>query len=147
MAVIADSGALYGLYDRSDKHHQRLRLALQAERGPIIIPTPILSEIDYLLRVRLGVAAELDFLDDILGGSFNLEQFGHQDLVRSRALVAKYRELDMGLADAAVIATAERLRVDRILTVDVRDFRAVRTESGKPFVLLPADLDQATPQP
>ena len=147
MALIADSGALYGLYDRSDKHHKRLRLALQAERGPIIIPTPILGEIDYLLRVRLGIAAELDFLDDIMGGSFNLEQFSHADLVRSRALVAKYRDLDLGLADAAVIATAERLHVDRILTVDVRDFRAVRSESGKPFVLLPADLDQSTTRP
>ena len=58
-----------------------------------------------------------------------------------------YRELDIGLADDAGIGTAERLRIDRLLTVDVRDFRAVRTESGKPFVLLPADLDHSTPQP
>ena len=147
MALIADSGALYGLYDRSDQHHDRLRIALQAERGPIIIPTPILGEIDYLLRVRLGIDAEFDFLDDIMRGSFNLEQFSHADLVRSRALLAKYRELDLGLADAAVIATAERLRIDRILTVHERNFRAVRSESGKAFVLLPADLDQSTTQP
>jgi predicted nucleic acid-binding protein len=37
-----------------------------------------------------------------------------------------------------VIATAERLGVDRILTVDERDFRAVRSKGGKPFVILPA---------
>jgi predicted nucleic acid-binding protein len=144
VAVIADSGALYGLYDTSDKHHARLRIALQAERGPIIIPAPILSEIDYLLRARLGVDAELDFFDDIVGGSFTLEQFSYPDLIRARELLGKYSELDLGIAAAAVIVTADRLRIERILTVDERDFRAVRSESGKPFVLLPADLDPAT---
>ena len=141
MALIADSGALYGLYDSSDKHHISLRRALEAELGPIIIPAPILSEIDYLLRMRLGIDAELDFMQDIILGSFNLEQFTHADIVRSRAVVQKYRDLDLGLAEASVIATAERLHVDRILTVDERDFRTVRSESGKAFVLLPADLD------
>jgi len=38
-----------------------------------------------------------------------------------------------------VIATAERLGIRTILTVDERDFRAVRTSRGEPFVLLPAD--------
>lgn len=47
--------------------------------------------------------------------------------------------VDAGLADAAVIATAEGLRTDRILTVDERDFRATLGTTGKPFVLLPAD--------
>ena len=79
-------------------------------------------------------------MQDIILGSFNLEQFTHPDIARCRALVGKYRDLDLGLADASVIAIAERLRVDRILTVNERDFRAIRSESGKPFVLLPADL-------
>ena len=120
-----------------------IRIALEAERGPVIIPAPILSEIDYLLRVRLGIGAEIDFMDDIINGSFTVESFGHPDVVRCRALVAKYREIDLGFANAAVIATAERLQMDRILTVDERDFRVVRSKSGKPFVLLPADSEQA----
>jgi predicted nucleic acid-binding protein len=43
------------------------------------------------------------------------------------------------LADASVIATAERLGTRRILTVDERHFRVVRASDGKPFILLPAD--------
>ena len=39
----------------------------------------------------------------------------------------------------ALYRTAERLGVNRILTVDERDFRAVRAAGGKPFQLLPAD--------
>ena len=56
-----------------------------------------------------------------------------------RKLLARYKDLDLGLADAAVIATAERLGIRTILTVDERDFRAVRTVKGEAFRLLPAD--------
>jgi predicted nucleic acid-binding protein len=37
------------------------------------------------------------------------------------------------------MATAERLGIRRILTVDERHFRVVRSADGKPFQLLPAD--------
>jgi predicted nucleic acid-binding protein len=52
---------------------------------------------------------------------------------------ANHADLDLGLADASVIAAAERKGVRRILTVDLRDFRVVRALDGKPFSLLPAD--------
>jgi predicted nucleic acid-binding protein len=139
MALIADSGAIYGLHDRRDRHHRALRRVIEQERGPILISQAILSEIDYLLRAKLGSNAELDFLDDIIASIFTLEPFMPIDVIRSRDLVATYRDMDLGLADAAVIATAERLGVNRILTVDERDFRAVRPADGKPFQLLPAD--------
>ena len=140
MALIADSGAIYGLHDRRDRHHRALRKAIERETGPILISQAILSEIDYLLRAKLGINAELDFLDDIIASIFTLVPFTAIDVVRSRDLVATYRDMDLGLADAAVIATAERLGVNRILTVDERDFRAVRGADGKPFKLLPADV-------
>lgn len=139
MAAVADSGAIYGLYNRRDRHHRALRAAIAHEPGAILIPTAILSEVDYLLGAKLGVSAELDFMDDILGGAFTLESFTVADLRRSRELVDQYTTLDIGLADAAVIATAERLGTRRILTVDERHFRVVRAADGKPFTLLPAD--------
>jgi predicted nucleic acid-binding protein len=139
MALIADSGAIYGLHDRDDRHHRALRKFIVNRREDILIPSPILSEIDYLLQAKLGIAAELDFLDDIVAGVFALEPFTTQDVSRSRELVEQYSGLDIGLAEAAVIATAERLGVSRILTVDERHFRAVRGAGGKAFTLLPAD--------
>ena len=80
----------------------------------------------------------MDFLDGIAGGAYTLEPLTAQDLERCRELIAGYRDLDLGLADTAVMATAERLGVPRILTLDERDFRAVRPLRG-PFVLLPSD--------
>jgi predicted nucleic acid-binding protein len=85
------------------------------------------------------VDAELDFLRSLEDGAFLLEAFTEADLARARELVEQYRDLDLGLADAAVVATAERLHTPTILTVDERDFRAVRHRNGSPFVLWPAD--------
>ena len=56
-------------------------------------------------------------------------------------LIAQYRDIDPGLADVAVVATAERMRVQRILTVDERDFRVMRPKKGMTFVLLPSDVE------
>ena len=139
MALIADSGGIYGLYDASERKHKAIRRAFEAEPGLILIPSPILSEIDYLLRTKLGIRAELDFLDDVRAGAFTLEACLPGDLARCAALMETYRDLELGLADACVIACAERLKIFRILTVDERHFRVVRTASGKPLVLLPAD--------
>jgi hypothetical protein len=58
-----------------------------------------------------------------------LESFTAEDLARVRELIATYRALDIGLADAAVVTTAERLKIPRILTVDERDFRAIPPEA------------------
>jgi predicted nucleic acid-binding protein len=139
VALIADSGGLYALYDARDKNHRAVWEVIRAEDGPIIVPVAILAELDYLLRVKLGITAEIRLLEGIVKGALTLEGFTVQDAVRCRKLIERYHDLDLGLADASVIATAERLEVYRILTVDERDFRAVRTGRDIPLVLLPSD--------
>jgi uncharacterized protein len=138
VSLVADTGGLYALFDADDAHHQAVRRVVEQERGAILVPVPILGELDYLLREFLGVDAELDFLDGVIGGAFTLEPFTPPDLARCREIIAAYRDLDLGLVDAAVMAVAERLRIRRILTVDERDFRAVKPRHGH-FILLPAD--------
>jgi uncharacterized protein len=139
MALIADSGAIYALYDARDRHHSAVAHVISVENGAMVVPMAILAEIDYLLRVRLGSRALFRFLEGISVGGFSLEPFTSQDLTSCRTLLKTYADLDLGLADAAVIATAERLGTRRILTVDERHFRVVRAADGKPFTLLPAD--------
>ena len=139
MTLVADTGGLYALFDADDTYHEAVRQVIEQERGPLIVPTVILAELDYLLREFLGVDAELDFVDSLIRGAFTLEPLTAVDLARCRELIEGYRDLDLGLADAAVIATAERLNLRRILTVDERDFGAVKPRHGA-FVLLPADV-------
>lgn len=142
MTVVADSGAIYALYDADDKHHASVRAAIEAEPGAIVLPIIALAELDYLLMEFLGVDAELDFLADLSQGAFALESVSQADLDRCREILSAYRDLKPGLVDASVVAVAERLSHTRILTVDERHFRVLQPRSGKPFTLLPADLQQ-----
>ena len=80
-----------------------------------------------LLR-RLGPAALDGFLADLEDGGFRLD-CGDQDLGRVRALMTRYSSLPLALADAAVIACAERTG-SSVLTIDRRDFDVVGRESG-----------------
>jgi predicted nucleic acid-binding protein len=139
LAIVADSGGIFALYDRKDRHHTAVRLVLDEERSLVVIPSAVLGELDYLLRQHLGIRAEMDFVESIMSGSFTLENLTPEDVVRCHELISSFQDLDLGLADAAVIATAERLNIHRVLTVDERDFRAVRPKGGRPFLLLPAD--------
>ncbi|HTS50394.1 MAG TPA: PIN domain-containing protein [Bryobacteraceae bacterium] len=139
MALIADSGAIYALYDARDRHHAAVTHVIDNERETIIVPMALLAEIDYLLRVRLGSRAVSRFLEGIQVGGYTLEPFTAADVVRCKTLLETYADLDLGLADTSVIAAAERLNLSRILTVDERHFRAIRGAGGKAFTLLPAD--------
>ena len=110
MAVVADSGAVYAIYDRRDAFHAGGRAAIETERDRIFLPSPILGEIDYLLRVRLGNRALLKFLTDIQEGAFTVESLTLADFRRCALSIAKYQDLDLGLCDASVVAVAERIR-------------------------------------
>ena len=136
MTVIGDTGALFALYDKNDDYHHAV-LSVIEKTSTIIIPDAILAEIDYLLCQFLGVKAEVDFLEELLEGTYTLYRLDHQDFTRCRELLLQYQDLNLGLADTSVMATAERLNVYNILTIDERDFRAVRLR--KPLTILPAD--------
>jgi predicted nucleic acid-binding protein len=136
--VIVDSGGLLALYDADDVHHADIVQCVNALKKPLVLPVAILAEADYIIRHFLGFEAELEFLRTLDAGMYALEPLAPQDLTRCHSLVDQYRDLDIGFADAAVIATAERLGVREILTVDQRDFRGVQSTLG-PFKLLPFD--------
>jgi hypothetical protein len=57
MSLIADSGALYALYDAEDNYHGAVRRVIESERGPIVVPMAILAELDDLLRDFVGISA------------------------------------------------------------------------------------------
>ena len=126
MIVVADTGAIVGLIDRSDRHHRQLR-DLFAEGGQSwVLPWAILPEVDYLVATHLGAHAEEAFLADVADGTFHVTWGGEDDIAAAARLVKKYRDLKLGLVDAVVIATAARLQADAIVTLDVRDFSAVK---------------------
>lgn len=58
------------------------------------------------------------------------------DWLRIAALVATYRDLPLGTVDASVVATAERMKINEVATLDHRHFNVVRPRTGD-FRLLP----------
>ncbi|GAA0509405.1 hypothetical protein GCM10009545_09380 [Saccharopolyspora thermophila] len=59
------------------------------------------------------------------------------DWERVADLVERYADLPLGLADASVIAVAERFQVHQVATLDRRHFSVVRPNHVPAFTLLP----------
>ena len=121
--ITLDTSGLLALLNRRDPDHQRVRSVLQADDGPYLVPAAILAEITYMVEHRLGVRPLDLLLQDLESGAYALE-CGQDDFPRIRALIARYADLPLGFADAAVIACAERSG-GRVLTLDLRDFGVV----------------------
>jgi predicted nucleic acid-binding protein len=139
MALICDTGAVYALYDADDMHHGAATALLGVETGPLFLPVLLLAEIDYLLTTRLGAAAGIDFLESIEQGAFTVIPLLIEDVARCREIMVQYRDLKVGLADATVVVTAERLKIQRVFTFDQRHFRALQPRGLGSFIILPAD--------
>ena len=135
--IVADTGAMIALFDRSDRHHEAVRLLYESDPDAWLLPWAVLPEIDYLVATHLGSRAEDLWLADVSSGAFAVEWGRQEDLEVAERLCRRYKTLRLGLVDAIVIATAERLRADAIATLDLKHFGAVSIK-GKPR-LLPRD--------
>lgn len=135
--IVADTGAIMALFDRSERHHEAVRLLYEDDPDAWILPWSVLPEIDYLVATRLGTRAEDLWLADLSCGAFAVEWGRQEDLEAAERLCRRYKTLRLGLVDALVIATAERLRAEAIATLDLKHFGAVSIK-GKPR-LLPRD--------
>jgi predicted nucleic acid-binding protein len=103
----------------------------------LLVPSPVLGEIGYLLQSRVGPQAEVTFLRSFGGDGFHVTELQDPDIRRMAELVETYVDLPLGIVDAAVIAIAERLRLTEIATLDYRHFTVVRPQHTRAFTLLP----------
>ena len=139
MTLIVDTGPLYAQADRRNPERDSVVEILLNERTPLVVSAFVAAETDYLIAKRLGIDAERAFLQDLAAGTFALECLSQQELGEAHDVVARYRDLGLGLADASLILLARRLGTRRLLTFDERHFRAVSPLQGGSFTLLPAD--------
>ena len=137
MTVIADTGALYALVDRSDAWHARVVAWWTRNREPVVVPVSVLPEVTYLLQSRIGAAAEIGFVQAIVDGEFTIESVEADDFERAVNIMQQYADLPLGFVDATVVAVAERLESREILTTDRRHFGVVRPQHARGFVLSP----------
>ncbi len=135
--ILMDTGPLYAMADRDDDWHPRVIRFLHRSRDDLVVPVAVLPEAAYLLAAHLGPGAEQKLVRAVVNGEILVEQLTLQDLRRTLELLNRYEAARIGFVDATVVATAERLRITRILTTDRRDFSLIRPRHCKAFELLP----------
>ena len=131
--LIADTGFFYALADRSDRHHPRAMAVLEGLNEGLITTWPVLTETTHLLNMRLSPAVSARFLGNVADGFCALHAIEAAQLRRIAALMQKYADLPMDLADASLLLLAEHLGDGRILSTDRRDFQTYRFKNRQPF--------------
>ena len=132
--ILADSGFWIALGNRRDRHHAAARAALDRHSAQGFVSTwPVLTEVTHLLSARVGVTQCVAFIDGIARGACEIPEPPADALFRAHALMSRYRDLPMDLADASLVILAEDLGEGRILSTDQRDFEGYRWKNRQPF--------------
>jgi uncharacterized protein len=137
MAIIVDTGPLYALADVDDQYHDKVESYISSIDEPLVVPSPVVPEVCYLLLEYLGTEAEMQFLRSLANQELLVEHFTAKDVGRSLEILEQYRDARFGMVDATIMAIAERLSIQVILTTDHRDFGIYRPRHCQAFRLVP----------
>ena len=116
MALILDTGPLYASLDRSDADHHVCRQLIETSPEVLLVPAPVLVEVDYWIHTRLHAGVLVALLDDIADGAYVVADLRPEDYRRLRELCDRYADADIGFVDAAVLALVERLNEPKLAT-------------------------------
>ena len=136
--VLADTGYWLALANRRDRWHEKAVEVTRSLRDPLAVTWPVLTEASHLIASRLGVDAQLLFLEQV-AARVQVHEIDVARLPEMRVLMATYRSLPMDLADASLVLAAMDLADGRVLSTDVRDFATYRWKERQPFHNLLAD--------
>ena len=123
--VIADTGFVVALANRSDKRHANVA-PIYLQHPQILLPQFVLVEVAYLIGRDVGITTVIKFLQGIPASRFELIAAVDHDIARITRILEKYVDSKVDFVDASVMAIAERLNIKTILTIDQRDFRLFR---------------------
>jgi len=123
--VIVDAGPLVALALRSDPDHRRCAESAAGIAGGLVTTWPVFTEVAYLLGRRSGWDAQNRLFQTVLGGAIGIEAPDDEMVARMHELMRKYRDVPMDLADASLVALAERRGEVDIFTLD-SDFEVYR---------------------
>ncbi|WP_225635212.1 PIN domain-containing protein [Streptomyces solaniscabiei] len=142
--VVADTSGLLAALDSAHPEHEAANEAILAA-GLLVLSPLLLAELDHVATRELGREAAVSAVDDIRRwmrrGRVVVPEITEDHLGAAQSVRDRYAGLDLDLADAVNVALASDYDTDAILTLDRRDFRAVRPLTRhKSFRVLPDDL-------
>jgi predicted nucleic acid-binding protein len=101
---------------------------------------PTLTEAMYLLGDAGGWMAQDALWRLVEHGDLEIAVQGAEQAKRMRALMEKYHDRPMDLADASLVALAEERGLRDIFTLDRADFQIYRIRGRQTFRLWPENL-------
>ena len=133
--ILADTSGLLSLYNRREPTHTSVAEAVAQEQGPFVVSPYVIAELDYLVSTRLGADAEQRALAELASPAYVLASVDRDDLRACTELISRYAGI--GVTDASMLVLADRLGIDRVLTLDRRHFEVARTPSGRALAIVP----------
>jgi predicted nucleic acid-binding protein len=135
--LVLDTGPIVALLDADEADHARCTALLDEVGEDLVVPAPVLVEVDYWARKRVGREAWSVFVEDLASGAYRLENLDERDVARAAELEATYADLPLGFVDAAVVVVCERLGEEKVATLDRQHFSVVRPRHCGALTLLP----------
>lgn len=111
--VLADTGPLYALVDRSDRLHSRAcrEVEILEEQGiSPMVATPVLAEGYNLVLRRLGANVARTWCRELVAGSALLNP-STDDYLAAATRLQRYDDQSISLTDGVVAELADRLQV------------------------------------
>ena len=121
--IIADTGPLVAYLDRSDQHHAWAKQVMATLTEPLLTCDAVLAEVTFLLQ-RGGIAAGLP-MRMVERGVLKSELCTAREAQPLRALLERYNDVPMSLADACVVRMSELHIGAKVWTTD-SDFTIYR---------------------
>jgi predicted nucleic acid-binding protein len=137
--ILVDTGPLVAALAATDADHARCASFFNSFVGELLVTPYAVNEVCYLTERDMGSKAEAAFLRSLARGELLQVEIESDDLFRMAELVETHADFPLGMADASVIAVAERLSVRDIATLDHRHFRVVRVDTRQPSGSCPTD--------
>jgi hypothetical protein len=135
--LLVDTSVVIASLDVRERRHPECRDLLSRGSERIVLPSPILCEVDHLVHQAFGPAAMPAFLGRVRSGELDVEEAGPDDLNRAIELMERYADLDVGFVDAAVLSIVERLGEPKLATLDRRHFSVMQPRHVDALELLP----------
>ena len=123
--------------DGDEPDRQAVAAVLDDTDEPLVVSPYVVAELGYLVASRLGVAAELAVLAELAGGAWDLPAIDAEGLRHARAVIDRYADQRIGVADASNVVLAALYRTQTIVTLDHRHFDVLRPLAGGRFTVLP----------
>jgi hypothetical protein len=137
--IVVDTGPLIAMVNaKDDHHHQVAKWLASAATRDLLIPSLVLTEVCQYIEKHLGGQAEAAFIEELMRSpQFKIYHPMDDDFRRMAVLMRQYSDWPLAIADAAVVATTERLKTSEVATVDRRHFEHLRPVHVAFFTIYP----------